>query len=52
VLIPLGVLATLLAVAGGAAAAWAINIYNSTPPLSSLQAVQKDIDALKRQARN
>ena len=28
-------------VAGGIAAAWAINIYNSAPPLSSLKPVQK-----------
>ena len=39
--IPLGVLAALGLVAGGIAAAWAINIYNSAPPLSSLKPVQK-----------
>jgi penicillin-binding protein 1A len=39
--IPLGVLAALVAIAGGIAAAWAINIYNSAPPLSSLKPVQK-----------
>ena len=39
--IPLGALAALVAVAGGIAAAWAINIYNSAPPLSSLKPVQK-----------
>jgi penicillin-binding protein 1A len=39
--IPLGVLAALVAVAGGIGAAWALNIYNSAPPLSSLKPVQK-----------
>jgi penicillin-binding protein 1A len=39
--IPLGILAALVAIAGGIAAAWAINIYNSAPPLSSLKPVQK-----------
>lgn len=39
--IPLGVLLALLLVAGGIAAAWALNIYNSAPPLSSLKPVQK-----------
>jgi penicillin-binding protein 1A len=39
--IPAGVLVALLAIAGGIAAAWALNIYNSAPPLSSLQPVQK-----------
>ncbi|HEX2707920.1 MAG TPA: transglycosylase domain-containing protein [Solirubrobacterales bacterium] len=39
--IPIGVLVALLAVAGGIAAAWALNIYNSAPPLSSLKPVQK-----------
>ncbi|MFN8163600.1 MAG: transglycosylase domain-containing protein [Solirubrobacterales bacterium] len=41
VAIPIGVLAALLAVAGGIAAAWALNIYNSAPALASLQPVQK-----------
>jgi penicillin-binding protein 1A len=41
VAIPLGILAALVLVAGGIAAAWAINIYNSAPPLSSLKPVQK-----------
>jgi penicillin-binding protein 1A len=41
VAIPLGILAALVMVAGGIAAAWAINIYNSAPPLSSLKPVQK-----------
>lgn len=31
----------LLVAAGGVAAAWAINIYNSAPPLASLKPVQK-----------
>ncbi|HXR61693.1 MAG TPA: transglycosylase domain-containing protein [Solirubrobacterales bacterium] len=39
--IPLGVLVALVAIAGGIAAAWALNIYNSAPPLSSLKPVQK-----------
>jgi len=41
VAIPMGILAALVLVAGGIAAAWAINIYNSAPPLSSLKPVQK-----------
>jgi penicillin-binding protein 1A len=41
VAIPLGILAALVVVAGGMAAAWAIDIYNSAPPLSSLKPVQK-----------
>src|SRR6476619_8639417 len=40
-LVPLGVLFAALAVAGGAAVTWAIDVYNSAPPLSSLQPVQK-----------
>jgi penicillin-binding protein 1A len=39
--IPLGALAALVAVAGGIAAAWALDVYNSAPPLSSLKPVQK-----------
>ncbi len=39
--IPLGVFLALMLVAGGIAVAWAINIYNSAPPLSSLKPVQK-----------
>jgi penicillin-binding protein 1A len=39
--IPVGVLLALTLVAGGIAAAWALNIYNSAPPLSSLKPVQK-----------
>jgi penicillin-binding protein 1A len=41
VLLPLAALAVLIAVAGGIAAAWALNVYNSAPPLSSLKPVQK-----------
>jgi penicillin-binding protein 1A len=39
--IPVGVLGALLAVVGGIAAAWALDVYNSAPPLASLQPVQK-----------
>jgi penicillin-binding protein 1A len=39
--IPLGVFLALMLVAAGIAVAWAINIYNSAPPLSSLKPVQK-----------
>ncbi len=39
--IPLGILLALVLIAGGIAAAWALNIYNSAPPLSSLKPVQK-----------
>jgi penicillin-binding protein 1A len=39
--LPAGVLAALIAIAGGIAAAWALNVYNSAPPLSSLKPVQK-----------
>jgi penicillin-binding protein 1A len=39
--IPVGVLLALIMVASGIAAAWALNIYNSAPPLSSLKPVQK-----------
>jgi penicillin-binding protein 1A len=41
VAIPIGALAAVIAVAGGIAAAWALDIYNSAPPLSSLKPVQK-----------
>ncbi len=41
VFIVIGVLVVAGLVAGGIAAAWALNIYNSAPPLSSLQPVQK-----------
>jgi penicillin-binding protein 1A len=39
--IPLGIVMALVMIAGGIAAAWALNIYNSAPPLSSLKPVQK-----------
>jgi penicillin-binding protein 1A len=39
--LPLAVLGALLAVAGGIAVAWALNVYESAPPLSSLKPVQK-----------
>jgi penicillin-binding protein 1A len=41
VLVPLGVLFAALAVAAGAAGTWAVDVYNSAPPLSSMQPVQK-----------
>ena len=41
ILVPLGVLFAALAVAAAAAGTWAIDVYNSAPPLSSLQPVQK-----------
>jgi penicillin-binding protein 1A len=41
VALPLGICAALVLVAGGIAAAWAINVYNSAPPLSSLKPVEK-----------
>jgi penicillin-binding protein 1A len=41
VLIPIGALAIAAAVAGTVAASWAIDVYNSAPPLSSLKPVQK-----------
>jgi penicillin-binding protein 1A len=37
----LGAAAIALAVAGGVGASWAIDVYNSAPPLSSLKPVQK-----------
>jgi penicillin-binding protein 1A len=40
-LIPLGILAVALLVAGGVAVAWAVNAYESAPPLSSLKPVRK-----------
>jgi penicillin-binding protein 1A len=39
--IPLGLLVAVVLIAGAVAAAWALNIYNSAPPLSSLKPVQK-----------
>ena len=41
VTVPLGVLLAVLVVAGGVAGSWAVNIYESAPPLSSLKPVQK-----------
>jgi penicillin-binding protein 1A len=41
VAIPIGVLVAVGLVAGGIAAAWALNIYNSAPPLSSLKPVER-----------
>ncbi|HEX6205180.1 MAG TPA: transglycosylase domain-containing protein [Solirubrobacterales bacterium] len=41
VAIPLGILAALVLISGGIAAAWALNVYNSAPPLSSLKPVEK-----------
>jgi penicillin-binding protein 1A len=39
--IPIAVLGTLIAVGCGIAASWALSVYNSAPPLSSLKPVQK-----------
>jgi penicillin-binding protein 1A len=39
--IPLGALAALVLISGGIAAAWALNVYNSAPPLSDLKPVEK-----------
>jgi penicillin-binding protein 1A len=39
--IPVAALGAVLAVAGAVAAAWALDVYNSAPALSSLQPVQK-----------
>jgi penicillin-binding protein 1A len=41
ILIPLGILTAAVAIAGTVAASWAIDVYNSAPPLSSLKPVQK-----------
>jgi penicillin-binding protein 1A len=41
VLVPLGIFLGVLAVAAGVAASWAIDVYESAPPLSSLKPVQK-----------
>ena len=41
VLVPLGVLAAAAAIAGGVVGSWAIDVYESAPPLSSLKPVQK-----------
>ncbi len=40
-LLVVGVLAGALVVAGGVAGSWAVDVYNSAPPLSSLKPVQK-----------
>ncbi len=40
-LLGLGVCTGMAVIAGGVAASWAIKIYNSAPPLSSLKPVQK-----------
>jgi len=39
--IPLVVVGGVVAVAGGIGVSWALSVYNSAPPLSSLQPVQK-----------
>jgi penicillin-binding protein 1A len=41
VTVPLGILLAVLIVAGGVAGGWAVNTYESAPPLSSLKPVQK-----------
>jgi penicillin-binding protein 1A len=41
VLVPLGVLFVAAAIAGTVAGSWAVDVYNSAPPLSSLKPVQK-----------
>jgi penicillin-binding protein 1A len=40
-LLPVAVLAGALAIAGGFALSWAVNVYQSAPPLSSLKPVQR-----------
>jgi len=40
-LVPLGILAAAAAIAGGVAVSWAVDAYESGPPLSSLKPVQK-----------
>jgi len=40
-LVPVGVLFAVVVVAGSVAAGWAVNVYESAPPLSSLKPVQK-----------
>jgi len=40
-LVPVGVLFAVAVVAGSVAAGWAVNVYESAPPLSSLKPVQK-----------
>jgi penicillin-binding protein 1A len=41
VALPILVVIVAIAAAGGIAAAWALNVYNSAPPLSKLKPVQK-----------
>jgi penicillin-binding protein 1A len=41
VTVPLGVLLAIAAIAGGVAGSWAVDVYESAPPLSSLKPVQK-----------
>ena len=41
ILIPLGVVLAVAVVVGGVAGSWAVNVYESAPPLSSLKPVQK-----------
>ena len=41
ILVPVGVLVAVLAAAAAAAGTWAVDVYNSAPPLSSLKPVQK-----------
>jgi penicillin-binding protein 1A len=41
VAIPLVVISGVIVVAGGIGVSWALSVYNSAPPLSSLQPVQK-----------
>ncbi len=41
VLVPLGILGVVAAVASGIAGGWAVSTYESAPPLSSLKPVQK-----------
>jgi penicillin-binding protein 1A len=40
-LVPVGILTAAIAIAGGVGASWAIDVYESAPPLSSLKPVQK-----------
>jgi penicillin-binding protein 1A len=40
-LVPLGIVAIAAAIAGTVAASWAVDVYNSAPPLDSLKPVRK-----------
>jgi penicillin-binding protein 1A len=40
-MVPMGVLLAVVVVAGSVAAGWAVDVYESAPPLSSLKPVQK-----------